>query len=122
MRPIISTSTVGAELVRLAAPFWAHYRLRGSRFSRSLLPVTNAGSPTPSGRGTIEVRYMRRSLSLQNSASANRNIESGRCDQLALAAEFNASAHREPPKWPDKASTVRKTMSGERQKALQTTR
>jgi hypothetical protein len=42
--------------------------------------------------------------------------------QLALAAEFDASGLREPPKWLDKASTVRKTMSGERQKALQTTR
>jgi hypothetical protein len=39
--------------------------------------------------------------------------------QLALVAEFDASGLREPPKWLDKASTVRKTMSGERQNALQ---
>jgi hypothetical protein len=42
--------------------------------------------------------------------------------QLALAAEFDASGLREPPKWLDKASTVRKTMSGERHNALQTAR
>ena len=42
--------------------------------------------------------------------------------QLALAAEPDASGLREPPKWLNKAPTVRKTMSGERQNALQTAR
>jgi hypothetical protein len=39
-----------------------------------------------------------------------------------LATEFDASGLREPPKWLDKASTVCKTMSGERQNTPQTAR
>ena len=42
--------------------------------------------------------------------------------QLTLATEFDASGLREPPKWLDKASTVRFSMSGEHQNALQTAR
>jgi hypothetical protein len=42
--------------------------------------------------------------------------------QLSLAAEFDAKGLREPPKLLDKASTVRKTMSGERRNTPQTAR
>jgi len=41
-------------------------------------------------------------------------------NEVAAATMSDASAHREPQKWLDKASTVRKTMSGERQNTLQT--
>jgi hypothetical protein len=48
----------------------------------------------------------------RNHADSERQRADNR--SLARAAEFDASGLREPPKWLDKASTVRKTMSGQR--------